>query len=112
MVIVFLNDNFVRAAVTYVMNSNIHLPAEALASELIDLFEPLEVVIVPPGHVWLSGDNPRNSLDSRMYGPVSLEMMLGKVTKKLFDSQTNTLFRDLKKVELGPEHPKLVVVYK
>lgn len=26
-------------------------------------------VIVPPGHVWLLGDNPDNSKDSRHYGP-------------------------------------------
>ena len=29
----------------------------------------VENIIVPPGHVWLLGDNSANSNDSRKYGP-------------------------------------------
>ena len=29
-------------------------------------------VVIPPGHVWLLGDNPDNSKDSRQYGPGGL----------------------------------------
>lgn len=34
---------------------------------------------VPRGHVWLQGDNLLHSLDSRVYGPVPLALVRGKV---------------------------------
>ena len=37
------------------------------------------MVQVPPGHVWLQGDNTLNSHDSRDYGPVPYNMLLGRV---------------------------------
>ena len=36
-------------------------------------------VEVPPGHVWLQGDNKDNSTDSRDYGPVPFALIMGKV---------------------------------
>ncbi|CAM9526924.1 unnamed protein product, partial [Phaeothamnion confervicola] len=39
---------------------------------------------VPPGHVWLEGDNPDNSTDSRSYGPVPLAMIRGRVWARLW----------------------------
>lgn len=38
---------------------------------------------VPPGHVWLEGDNASNSTDSRYYGPVPLAMVRGRVFLKV-----------------------------
>lgn len=34
---------------------------------------------VPPHHVWLQGDNTRNSNDSRHYGPVPVALVRGRV---------------------------------
>lgn len=45
-----------------------------------------EVVIIPKGHVWLAGDNPSNSTDSRQYGPVSMGLIHGRVMAKLSTS--------------------------
>lgn len=45
--------------------------------------EPMEVV-VPKGHVWLEGDNPSNSRDSRTYGPVPIAIITGRVVFKLW----------------------------
>ena len=36
-------------------------------------------VTVPPGHVWLLGDNASNSNDSRKYGPVPIGLLRGRV---------------------------------
>lgn len=38
---------------------------------------------VPPGHVWLLGDNTYNSSDSRYYGPVPMALLEGKVVCKI-----------------------------
>ncbi len=45
-------------------------------------FDLQEVVIVPRGHVWLAGDNPSNSTDSRQYGPVPIGLIQGRVVAK------------------------------
>lgn len=41
---------------------------------------------VPEGHVWLEGDNPSNSSDSRSYGPIPLAMVRGRVFFKVMVS--------------------------
>uniref|UniRef100_A0A3Q4BLC7 Mitochondrial inner membrane protease subunit n=1 Tax=Mola mola TaxID=94237 RepID=A0A3Q4BLC7_MOLML len=38
---------------------------------------------VPKGHVWLEGDNLRNSSDSRSYGPVPYALIRGRVCLKV-----------------------------
>lgn len=38
---------------------------------------------IPPGMVWLEGDNPFNSTDSRSYGPVPLALIKGIVCFKV-----------------------------
>ncbi|XP_033007175.1 mitochondrial inner membrane protease subunit 1 [Lacerta agilis] len=39
---------------------------------------------VPKGHVWLEGDNLRNSTDSRCYGPVPYGLIKGRICLKLW----------------------------
>ncbi|PWA00176.1 hypothetical protein BB558_003767 [Smittium angustum] len=39
----------------------------------------LNTTEVPKGHLWLSGDNPSGSTDSRNYGAVPMAMIVGKV---------------------------------
>mmetsp|Transcript_43734 Transcript_43734/g.85819 ORF Transcript_43734/g.85819 Transcript_43734/m.85819 type:complete len:169 (-) Transcript_43734:119-625(-) len=46
--------------------------------------EPPWGVRVPSGHLWLEGDNPDNSTDSRTYGPVPAALVRGTVVAKLW----------------------------
>jgi signal peptidase I len=41
------------------------------------------LVAVPYGHVWLEGDNPRNSKDSRNFGAVPTALIVGRVVGKV-----------------------------
>lgn len=45
--------------------------------------EPLEVgkIVVPYGHVWVEGDNWRNSFDSNDFGPISRGLIEGKAIR-------------------------------
>ena len=48
---------------------------------------------VPKGHVWLSGDNVDNSVDSRTYGPVPYGLILGRVCYRVsVKVQTNRTY--------------------
>jgi hypothetical protein len=40
--------------------------------------------VVPPGHLWIEGDNSNNSLDSRSYGSVPASLVIGKVVCRLW----------------------------
>lgn len=46
---------------------------------------------VPVGHVWLAGDNPKNSTDSRYYGPVSVGLLQGRVICKITPNLSNPI---------------------
>lgn len=38
-------------------------------------------VVVPHGHIWVEGDNWRNSYDSCDFGPISLGLVVGKAVR-------------------------------
>ena len=39
---------------------------------------------VPPNHVWVEGDCPPFSLDSRQYGPISMDYLCGRLVLRLW----------------------------
>ena len=42
------------------------------------------MVVVPPNHVWIEGDNPLYSTDSRHYGPMPESALRGRVVVRLW----------------------------
>lgn len=47
------------------------------------------MVKVPSGKVWVEGDNPLHSVDSRHYGPIDTSCIRGKVVYRLWPRQRN-----------------------
>jgi signal peptidase I len=48
--------------------------------------------VVPDGHIWLEGDNPENSRDSREYGPVPCALVQGRAVLRLWNLRGSALF--------------------
>lgn len=63
---------------------------------------PMEVII-PKGHVWLVGDNPNASHDSRMYGPVPIGLLKGKVIWKLMGGGGSLVLQNEPNNDNNPE---------
>ena len=45
----------------------------------------------PDGHIWVEGDNSLNSADSRVYGAVSANLVVGKGWMRLWPIQGKSL---------------------
>ncbi len=62
----------------------IGLPGDVICVDPTGQLAPsTEHVIIPKGHVWLSGDNAEMSRDSRTYGPVSMALIKGKLIARV-----------------------------
>lgn len=48
-----------------------------------ELAPSTEHVVIPRNHVWLSGDNAVMSRDSRVYGPVSMALIKGRMVARV-----------------------------
>ena len=55
------------------------LPGDVVYNE-----ENQSFVIIPEGHLWLLGDNPAESRDSRSYGPIPISSVHAKVAFQIF----------------------------
>lgn len=42
-----------------------------------------EHILIPKGHLWISGDNAAYSRDSREYGPVSMSLIQSKLVMRV-----------------------------
>lgn len=48
-------------------------------------------MVIPDGHIWVEGDNPWNSSDSRNYGPVPASLIMGRVLFRVWPLRGNAL---------------------
>lgn len=56
------------------------LPGDIVCVDPTGEYAPsTEHVVVPIGHMWISGDNAPLSRDSRVYGPVSMSLIESKL---------------------------------
>jgi mitochondrial inner membrane protease subunit 1 len=60
------------------------LPGDRILIQPQYWYQQEQIIEIPEGNVWLEGDNPFNSTDSRSYGPVPLALVKGLVAFKLF----------------------------
>lgn len=51
-------------------------------------------VVIPPGHVWVEGDNPPFSKDSRHYGPLPNEWLRGRIVARIWPPGAPQLSRE------------------
>jgi signal peptidase I len=49
------------------------------------------LLVIPDGHIWLEGDNPRNSNDSRDYGPIPAALIVGRVMCRIWPMKPNMM---------------------
>ncbi|KZT75187.1 LexA/Signal peptidase [Daedalea quercina L-15889] len=59
-----------------------------------ELAPSTEHVVIPRNHVWLSGDNAPLSRDSRVYGPVSMALIKGRIVARVWPPSKFTVFRN------------------
>lgn len=57
------------------------------------------IIQVPPHHVWLEGDNPFHSTDSRHYGPIPVSAIRGRIVMRIWPLGTEPI--------LGSNRPPL-----
>ena len=62
----------------------IGLPGDIVCVDPKGLYVPAtEHVVIPKGHLWVAGDNMDASRDSRVYGPIPLALVRGKLIAKV-----------------------------
>ena len=68
----------------FVCKRLIGLPGDVVCVDPTGQLAPsTEHVVVPKGHIWISGDNAAGSRDSRMYGPVPMALIHGRLLARV-----------------------------
>ncbi|KAI8980666.1 peptidase S24/S26A/S26B/S26C [Trametes punicea] len=70
------------------------LPGDIICVDPTGEYAPsTEHVIVPRNHIWVTGDNLPWSRDSRLYGPVPLGLVKGKLYARVWPLRDMAIFR-------------------
>ncbi|XP_034950397.1 mitochondrial inner membrane protease subunit 1-like [Chelonus insularis] len=74
------------------INPHQHICKRIIAVEGDKIRYGFKKYVVPPGHLWLEGDNRDNSTDSRLYGPVPQGLIRSRAVCKIWPLSDFTLF--------------------
>ncbi|MFO0515314.1 MAG: S26 family signal peptidase, partial [bacterium] len=78
-------DDVVSVVNPFIPNKRLCKRILAVEDEKVILDEEKNnFIIIPKNHIWIEGDNKENSLDSRMFGPVSKHLVEGRVVSRLW----------------------------
>ncbi|KAI0673485.1 peptidase S24/S26A/S26B/S26C [Trametes maxima] len=70
------------------------LPGDVICVDPTGQYAPsTEHVVIPKNHIWVTGDNLPWSRDSRMYGPVPLGLVKGKLWARIWPIRDRAIFR-------------------
>ncbi|KAJ3564375.1 hypothetical protein NP233_g8332 [Leucocoprinus birnbaumii] len=70
------------------------LPGDVVCVDPTGVLAPsTEHLVVPKGHIWISGDNAPYSRDSRHFGPVSMSLLQGKLLARIWPLSKFTVFK-------------------
>eukprot|EP01095_Lingulamoeba_sp_RSL-Kostka_P003918 TRINITY_DN15035_c0_g1_i1.p1 TRINITY_DN15035_c0_g1~~TRINITY_DN15035_c0_g1_i1.p1 ORF type:complete len:191 (+),score=35.68 TRINITY_DN15035_c0_g1_i1:71-643(+) len=50
----------------------------AISGDVITKRDNGKLIQIPPGHIWIEGDNSKTSIDSNFYGPIPKNLVIGK----------------------------------
>ncbi|PPR01614.1 hypothetical protein CVT24_005765 [Panaeolus cyanescens] len=79
----------------YVCKRIIGLPGDVICVDPTGQYAPSdEHVVIPPGHVWVVGDNAAFSRDSREYGPLPMGLARGRIVARIWPPTASTIFRN------------------
>ncbi|TFK89613.1 LexA/Signal peptidase [Polyporus arcularius HHB13444] len=69
------------------------LPGDVVCVDPTGTYAPsTEHVVVPKNHLWVSGDNLAYSRDSRVYGPIPMGLVRGKLYARVWPLRDATVF--------------------
>ena len=73
----------------------------------------LEHVLVPKGHIWISGDNLPYSRDSRTHGPIPIALVRGKIWARVRPHVQQSLFQssNIKPRFIPPHSCSVILLY-
>lgn len=71
------------------------LPGDVICVDPTGEYAPsTEHVVIPRNHIWVAGDNAALSRDSRLYGPVPMALVKGKLFARVYPFRDATIFRN------------------
>ncbi|KAI0361237.1 signal peptidase I family protein [Trametes cingulata] len=71
------------------------LPGDVICVDPTGKYAPsTEHVVIPRNHIWVTGDNLPWSRDSRIYGPVPLGLIRGKLYARVWPWRHASVFRN------------------
>ncbi len=80
--VVALPGEQIQAINGVVYVDNLPLPEEYLSENSLTAdFEPIDV---PKDHIFVMGDNRSNSRDSRLFGPINVDLLVGEVFVRIW----------------------------